>query len=126
MSDERNPLERALGARLDPSYPVRVHTYAVPGLDYEVLYAAVQLPPDAVQALQDAARLTSPEAQAYTRVMLPSGWRVDPGDPPEWWPTDPESLTEQAARAADPGGWLVSGHRDGTLFVLATRAGAPS
>jgi len=124
VSDDHLLVERMLGTAVDPGYPVRVHTFVAPGeLDYQVRYAAVDIPMDALPALLDAAGLTTAEAAAYSLVMLPSGWFTEPGDPPEWWPTDPASLADQTVRPASPSGWLVAGHQGGTLYVLATSAG---
>jgi len=124
MNGDREMLENWLGTALDPSYPVRVHMYEEHSdADYEVGYGAVELPSAAVAAVQEAGGLLTPDALAFADVMLPSAWSVEPGDPPDWWPTDPSTLTAQAGRPLE-GGWLACGYGAGVLFVLETRAGS--
>jgi len=124
MSRDRTDLERMLGITVDPSYPVRVHEYRAEGdADYEVVYAAIEIGQNDATELQRAAGLLAPDEDSYAAVILPSGWNVEPGDPPQWWPNDPTTLAHQAARQLD-GGWVVSGYAEGTLLLLATPAGS--
>ncbi|MGW0229318.1 hypothetical protein ACWDWO_13460 [Actinopolymorpha singaporensis] len=124
MADGHETVGTLLGTPVDRTSPVRVHTYAAPGeLDYEVVYAAVDLAEADARALLEHAGLTGPEAVSFARVMLPGGWNIDPGSPPAWWP-EPTVLRDQAARSLPPNGWLLCGYQDGTLYVLATRTPA--
>jgi hypothetical protein len=70
------------------------------------------------------AGLEAPETQSFGRAMLPGAWRIQPGDPPAWWP-ETCNLGDQAARPIKPNGWLAVRYKDGTLSVLATHTPSP-
>lgn len=124
MNRDRTDLERMLGIAIDTSYPVLVHVYRAEGdADYEVVYAAIEMGQNDPNELQRAAGLLAPGDDSYAAAILPSGWNVEPGDPPRWWPNDPASLARQAARQLD-GGWIVAGAERETLFLLVTRTGS--
>jgi hypothetical protein len=115
---EREDLERLLGTTL-PAEELSVHGFTEPGLDYRVLYAAV---PDAPKSVLAASGLATEEGGDLAATLLPSGWRPEPGDPPDWWP-DVAALQNPLARLLSPSGWLLAGYHAGTLYVLATVSG---
>ncbi|MPV36323.1 hypothetical protein GB881_04535 [Georgenia subflava] len=117
-------VEQLLGSPVDRGLPLRGQTFSLSGgLDYRVSYGALTVPPERTEALWAAAGLATSAARAFTAVLMPAGWRVEPGDPPSWWPTDPSGLRDLRARPLVPGGWLAMGYADGTAYLLATQSG---
>jgi hypothetical protein len=118
---QHSRLEELLGTKVDEP-TVDLHEFRPSAdLDVRTTYARVATDPAGAAELGARARLhgdTDPQA----RVLLPSGWQVEPGDPPAWWP-DPATLADQRARLLAPNGWLVSGHADGWWYVLAVESG---
>ncbi len=120
MSD-REAVEVLLGVTLDRAVPVRAQVWSPDDeLGYTVVHASVELSRADAAELAVRAGLAAPAAAAAAAVLLPGGWSVDPAEPPPWWPADPATLDDQAARPLGADGWLVSGYGHGRLWLLAT------
>ncbi|MFD2470624.1 hypothetical protein [Amycolatopsis silviterrae] len=113
---KRRQAESALGTPLPAeTADVEFHRWRpAPGIDYAIAYARLQLSRAAALAFQDRLGLGA------DAVYLATGWQVPAESAPEWWPAEPAmTLTDQAARATDGGGWLIAGYAEPYLYLLA-------
>ncbi|WP_410670245.1 hypothetical protein [Amycolatopsis sp. cmx-4-68] len=117
---KRRQAESALGASLPAdTASVDFHRWRpAPGIDYAVVYVRLRLGREAGLAFRDRLGLRTAEDPA-ARVSLATGWHTAPEGAPSWWPREPaRTLTGQAARATDAGGWIVAGYSAPYLYVL--------
>lgn len=123
-AEQRSRLGHLLKVALQPSWPVDVHVFSVDAqADYHVVYGRLGLSMTEARELVAAAGLVSAGEDPLARVLLRSGWNLDPADPPAWWPADPASLDDQAARQVEPSGWLLGGYKNGFLYLLVSYVG---
>ena len=120
MSSARTRAAAALGTPLPPSSTdVAFHRWLpAPGIDYAVVYLRFRLDRAEGLAFRDRLGLRTGD-DTTARVYLGTGWHLAPEGAPAWWPAEPAAtLTEQAARATDTGGWIVAGYSAPYWYLL--------